>query len=227
MDYLVRGWNKFNFLLSPSNLEEILSKYHLVIFNEHVPFDYTESSLKEYLSAYGTLYEMLISGKKIDIQKDYSLFLHRGITSNLENCVYGKLHEYEGKQYKLADFNEPVVGISPSSLWFTVDENKKLFCSSVYSYIVYSEYYMGAQLQFPKTIQYLVDGEYEPLKSTETLCSYRDYQALKNSIKEIARCLTIKSADGSVKRTDIMVDDETKSKLNNCYSFQQSGITVK
>ena len=124
MDYLVNGWNKYNFFLSPNKLENILSEYHLVIINAHVPVDYTESSLQEYLSAYSSLYDLLFSGKKIGWERDYSLFLQRGITSDLANCIYGKLHRYEGKQYKRADFNEPVVGISPVTLWLNLGKIK-------------------------------------------------------------------------------------------------------
>lgn len=227
MDYLVNGWNKYNFFLSTNKLEKILEEYHLVIFGEHVPVDYTESSLKEYLSAYSRLSDLLFSGKKIDWERDYSLFLQRGITSNLANCIYGKLHVYEGKQYKIADFNEPVVGISPVTLWLNVGEDKKLHCSTSYSYAFCSECYMGAQLQYPKTIQYKVNGGYEPLKATKDLQSYQDFERLKKSIKEVSHILTIKTADGNEKRTNIWVDDEVKSRLNTCYSFQQNGIIVK
>lgn len=227
MDYLVEGWNEYNFFLSPNKLGEILSGYHLVIFNAHVPADYTESSLQEYLLAYSKLYDLLFSGEKIDWKRDYSLFLHRGITSNLANCIYGKLHMYEGKQYKRADFNEPVVGISPVALWLNLGENKKLHCSTSYSYSFYPEYYMGVQLQYPKTIQYKTDGGYESLKATKGLQTYQDFEKLKKSIKEISHILVIKTADGAERRTNIWVDDEVKSRLNTCYSFQQNGITVK
>lgn len=227
MDYLVDGWNKYNFFLSPSKLEKILAEYHLVIFNAHVPVDYVESGLKEYLSAYSRLSDLLFSGKKIDWKRDYSLFLHRGITSNLANCIYGKLHVYEGKQYKRADFNEPVVGLSPVALWLNVGEDKKLHCSTSYSYAFCSEYYMGVQLQYPKTIQYKDDGGYEPLKTTKGLQSYQDFERLKKSIKEVSHILTIKTTEGIERRTNIRVDDEVKSRLNTCYSFQQNGIIVK
>ena len=227
MDYLVNGWNKYNFFLSPNKLENILSEYHLVIFGAHVPVDYTESSLQEYLSSYSNLYDLLFSGKKIDWERDYSLFLQRGITSNLANCIYGKLHMYEGKQYKRANFNEPVVGISPVALWLNLGEDKILHCSTAYSYSFCSEYYMGVQLQYPKTIQYKVDGGYEPLKTTKGLKTYQDVEKLKKSIKEVSHILTIKTAEGVERRTNIWVDEEVKSRLNTSYSFQQNGITVK
>lgn len=227
MDYLADGWNVYNFFLSPNKLEKILSEYHLVIFNAHVPADYTESGLQEYLLAYSKLYDLLFSGEKIDWKRDHSLFLHRGITSNLANCIYGKLHMYEGKQYKHADFNEPVPGLSPAALWLNKGEDKKLHCSTSYSYSCYPEYYMGVELQYPKTIQYNVNGEYEPLKTTKGLKSYQDFEKLKKSIKEVSHILIIKTADGVERRTNIWVDDEVKSRLHTCYSFQQNGITVK
>lgn len=227
MDYLVSGWNTYNFFLSPNNLENILSEYHLVIFNAHVPVDYTESSFKEYLSAYNRLYDLLFSGKKIDWKRDYYLFLQRGITSNLANCIYGKLHMYEGKQYKRADFNEPVVGISPVSLWLNLGDDKKLHCSTSYSYSFCPEYYMGVELQYPKTIQYKGDDGYEPLKTTKGLKTYQDFERLKKSIKKVSHILIIKTVEGVERRTNIWVDDEVKSRLNICYSFQQNGIIVK
>ena len=189
-----------------------------------MPADYTESGLEEYRSAYSRLSDLLFSGKKIEWKRDYPLFLQRGITSNLANCIYGKLHVYEGKQYKSADFTEPVVGISPVALWLNLGEDKKLYCSTSYSYSFCSEYYMGVQLHYPKTIQYKDDYGYEPLKTTKDLKSYQDFERLKKSIKEVSHILTIKTADGIERRTNIRIDDEVKSRLNTCYSFQQNGI---
>ncbi|MCM1181762.1 MAG: hypothetical protein NC337_00110 [Roseburia sp.] len=230
MNYLVKGWHKYNFFLSPNKLEKILAEYHLVIFNAHVPVDYTESALEEYLSVYDRLSDLLFSGKKIDRNSDdYPLFLHlhRGITSDLSNCVYGGPHLYEEKQYQFADFNEPVVGIGPISLWVSVGEDQKPHCSTSYSYAFYPEYYMGVQLQYPKMIQYRKDDGYESLKTTKDLSSYQDFERLKKSIKEVSHILTIRTTDGIEKRTDIRVDDEVKSRLNRCWSFRQNGLSVK
>ncbi len=226
MDYLVAGWNKFNFLLSPDELERIFKEYHMVIFGAHVPMDYTESSLDEYVSAYNRLYNLLLSSEKIVWKRDHNLFLHRGVTSDLSNCIYGHIHMYDGKQYKSADFNEPVVGIAPMTLYVHVGEDQKLHCSSAYSYAFYSENYLGIQLQFPKMIQYRFGDGYETLRPTRDLKTYQDFQALRTSIKKITHALTIKAA-GMERRTDLWVSDTVKSMLNGCYSFKQEGVTVK
>lgn len=225
MNYLVKGWNQYFFLLSPNELEQILKDYHMVIFNAQVPIDYTESSLKEYMTAYSSLYDLLLSGQKIIRERDYPLFLYRGVTTDLSNCTYGNIHLYEGKQYKTADFHEPVVGIAPTALWIHIGEDKKLHCSTSYAFD--SEYYMGIQLQYPKMIQYQIGSGFEELKSTKELKTYQDFERLKKSIKEISHIMTLKTPDGIERRTNIRISNEVKTGLNECYLFRQKGITVK
>ncbi len=226
MKYLVSGWNTFHFLITPEELRTIFKDYHMVIFTAHVPLDYTESCLEEYAGAYGKLYELLTGGERIIWERDYPLFFNWGITSDLSNCTYGKVHTYEGKKYKSADFGEPVVGTSPFALYIQIgEEDRKLHCSTAYSYLSNPENYMGIQLQYPKLIQYKCGEEYEPPKPAKSLKAYQDFEALKNSVTKITRPLTIAYA-GSKKRLNIRVSDEARLKLNGCLSFMQKGITV-
>ncbi len=226
MKYLVQGWHSCRFLISPDELSRILSEYHLVIFNAHVPADYTKSPLDEYIAAYSRLYDLLLSGEKIIWKRDYPLFLHRGITTDLSNCIYGNFHIYEGKQYKRAAFGEPVVGISPAALCLGIDENNKLHCSTSCSYSFYPEGYMGVSLDYPKMIQYPYGDGYEPLRTTETLRSYQDFIMLKDSVKKLTLPLSIKAA-GNERRLNIRMSDEARGRLNDCYLFRQYGVIVK
>lgn len=226
INYLVQGWNKYKFLLSPNEVREVFKDYHMVIFNAHVPIDYTESDMDEYIAAYKSLYELQLGGERIIWQRDHSLFLQRGVTSDLSNCKYGHVHMYEEKQYKSADFYEPVVGLSQVVLSINKGADEKLHCSTAGSFIMCSEDFMGIQLEYPKMIQYKVSGEYEPLKSTKELKTYRDFEKLKAAINGITRPLTIRTADAE-KRTDIRISDEVKSRLDGCYSFRKKGVNVK
>ncbi len=226
MEYLVHRWDTFQFFLSPDELKQILSAYHLVIFNAHVPADYVESPLEEYIAVYNKLYKLLLSGEKILWEQNHSLFLHRGITSDLSNCRYGHLHTYMEKQYKRADFFEPVTGISPKALAVNIDEDGGLHCSSSCSYAFYPEGYMGTELQYPKMIQYKYGDDYEALRSTKELRSRQDFEELKHAIKRISRPLTIKT-DHAERRLNIRVSDEVRYRLNGCYTFRLKGIRVK
>lgn len=67
MSYLVQGWQTFSFLLTPEELQKVLEPYHLVIFNAHVPVEYVESNLEEYIAVYGKLYELLSSGLRREL----------------------------------------------------------------------------------------------------------------------------------------------------------------
>ena len=65
MPYLAEGWKRFSFLLTPEELQKVLEPYHLVIANVHVPMDYVESDLTEYMNTYRKLYEVMTSSEKL------------------------------------------------------------------------------------------------------------------------------------------------------------------
>ena len=66
----------------------------------------------------------LCSGEKVTT---CSLDLWRGITSNLARCRYGEICLRDGKQYKRATFDEPVVAVVPGRLGLGRYDDGKLF----------------------------------------------------------------------------------------------------
>ena len=130
--YWTEGWNKFSFLMTPEQVKEVFEAYHLIIINSSVPIDYVESELSEYLSAYSETYKQLCSGEKVTT---CSLDLWRGITSNLARCRYGEIRLRDGKQYKRATFDEPVVAVVPGRLGLGRYDDGKLFCSTAYTMV--------------------------------------------------------------------------------------------
>ena len=36
--YLTSGWERFSFIVTPSELEEIIKDFHLLIISRHVPY---------------------------------------------------------------------------------------------------------------------------------------------------------------------------------------------
>ena len=150
MPYLSEGWKYFSLLLTPEELQKVLEPYHLIITNAHVPIDYVESSLKEYICTYRKLYEVLASGKKLIWEEHCSLLEQISLASDLSKCQCGKFHEYEGKQYKRTYFLEPTVGIRPFTLHFYEDSKGKLCASTKYSYVNCIEEILGLQLYYPK-----------------------------------------------------------------------------
>lgn len=226
MSYLADGWHVFSFLITPDELKQVLQKHHLVIDNAHVPLDYTESSLSEFIDGYTALYTRLVGGEKLTWENDHRLLMHQGITSDLSGCSFGRFHEFQGEMYKYLDFGEPVVHMSPCTLRFYHDAKQKLCYSSKHSYMQFTEYVMGYQLNYPKRIQYKTETGYEPPRSTQALASYLDYVNLRNAIMKITKTLTVMQ-NGQVKKTEFRVSNEVKEQLSQCYSFQNFGITIK
>lgn len=225
MEYLVQGWNQYNFLLSPKSVRNILMPYHIVVVDHHVEPGYTESNLEETLGRYSALYDHLLSGEKIGREHSH-LFQGFGVCSDLSNCVYGFPHIYQGNQYLRTDFREPVAVFAPAALCVFPGPDGKLHCGNTSCH--YSpEHYMGFQLQYPKQIQYKQGDGYEPLRPTTGLRTWQDFQDLKQSIQAITRPLRLQTPQGAVCRTNVRVDADTKSRLDTCFSLRRYQITVK
>ena len=221
LKYWTEGWNKFSFLMTPEQVKEVFEAYHLIIINSSVPIDYVESELSEYLSAYSETYKQLCSGEKVTT---CSLDLWRGITSNLARCRYGEIRLRDGKQYKRATFDEPVVAVVPGRLGLGRYDDGKLFCSTAYTMV--TEDFMGIQFHYPKKVQYEKNGVCGPWFSTKDLNSYQDFENLKTTIQGMTRPLTLKSGDEQ-RRLDIRITDEAREQIRGCYLFREYGVTVK
>ena len=219
--YWTEGWNKFSFLMTPEQVKEVFEAYHLIIINSSVPIDYVESELSEYLSAYSETYKQLCSGEKVTT---CSLDLWRGITSNLARCRYGEIRLRDGKQYKRATFDEPVVAVVPGRLGLGRYDDGKLFCSTAYTMV--TEDFMGIQFHYPKKVQYEKNGVCGPWFSTKDLNSYQDFENLKTTIRGMTHPLTLKSGDEQ-RRLDIRITDEAREQIRGCYLFREYGVTVK
>lgn len=139
-NYLVAGWETFQFIITPTELEECLTEFHRVIHNAHVPMDYVKSSLQKYISSYRELFDLLAAGEKLIWKQHYPLFETRGLTTDLARCDYGRVHEYQGSMYKSAVFDEPCVVLAPFTLNILKDGNGKSSISTKASYLQYPEY---------------------------------------------------------------------------------------
>lgn len=221
-DYYSQGYYMFQFLITPNELENLLQPYHLIITNTHVPADYIESPVSDYIRLYRQLYEMLINGEKLSAVRDRRLFAQRCVVSDLEKCRHEHYHKCKGKEYKRIIFYEPHPHFAPFALGFYRDDNKKLYASTRWSYLVYAQNIMGIEMCFAKKIKYLADGEFMSASEIE---SYSEYTALKKSIMKITKplCVTI---DGEYKKTSVRISEKVKKHINNFYLFKNGNITA-
>ena len=225
MPYLMQGWLSFSFLLTPEELQKVLEPYHLVIANAHVPMDYVESDLTEYMNTYRKLYQVLSSGEKVVWKEHHSLFQYINMTSDLTKCKYGNIHEYEGALYKRAEFPVPTVGLGPFTLHFYEDSKGKLCAGTHYSYATCAEEILGLQLHYPKKIWLKTEDDYELLQNMELLGTYRDYMHIKQAVTEMTKPLHIQMGEEK-KNVGVRVSPAAKQDLARFYSFVSKGIVV-
>ena len=218
LEYLVKGCNTCKFLITPDELQEILKNCHLVKYTAHVPIEYTETKLDDYIDVYRQLYELLTCGVKFEWGKHHILFESTGLSSDLKRCTYGHIHTYRDQKYKLADFAEPPVNLAPNALLPNIDDTGKLHINSGVSYLKFPEYYIGMEISYPKNIQYSVGNDFEPPKPTTQLASFKDYENLKAAIKAITKPLTLKTA-ADKRRTSVYISPRAKNDLKNSYAF--------
>lgn len=144
-------WNKFQFVLTPKELQEVLRGFYHVVDSHRVPFDYTKSDETLFFNQYKNLYDVLVSGKKLIWKQDYKILdVQTAIADNLNKCSYTDvfLDGNNSQFYKLCDFDEPQVGISLFCL--KIDCNKKL--NSKCSLIQFPEFVVGLSISYPKKV---------------------------------------------------------------------------
>lgn len=225
MSYLAEGWKYFSFLLTLEELQKVLEPYHLIIANAHVPIDYVKSDLIEYINNYRKLYEVLSSGQKLVWKKHCSLLDHINVASDLSKCQYGKVHEYEGKQYKSAEFLEPTVGIRPFALHFYEDSKGKLCTSTKYSYVTCAEEILGLQLYYPKKVWLKSEDHYELLSEAEVSGNGHDYENINRAITNMTKPLRIQMGEEK-KSIGVRVSPMAKQDLAKFQSFVSRKIVV-
>lgn len=223
MNYSGMSWKTFNFIIAPEELREVLQPYHMVIDNTHVLLDYTESSIEEYVDMYRELFGLLSSGEQLIWKQHWHLTEHRAVTSDLSKCIYGRIHEYEGQQYKSPIFNEPLVNLQPYTFSVYKDSKDKLAVSTRFSYEQNPENIVGVEINYPSKIIRKSEDEWV---DTRGLNVFADFENIKKSIMEITKPLTI-IKDGEVKRTGVRVSAEAKKYVGNFYAFKSNDIKIK
>lgn len=197
MNWFPEGWNRFLFLVTPEEWEELLSGFHQVTFCRRVPRGYRESPAETLLAPWQALWEKLPGPEPPDLKRDRNCFdWADGLTHDLTRCRYAAPFQDKatGEWFQLADFDEPCVGVQPFAL--VPGEDGKLYTR--FHYGQFPRLIAGLELQYPKKAAYFNktrDG-YErivPCGEIETYCWV--YQPLTQRIKAITKPLTFSIGD--------------------------------
>lgn len=187
--YLTAGWIRFNFIVTPEELETVLADMHALIVSRHVLKGYQETPLQEYIEDYSRFYAKLASGQKIEAGE--RRISEIGMAKSIKKHPYGRDHLYRGHLYQSTDFDEPcpIIGYFPFYL-YTSTQNKLTLTISV-SVSQFPENTVGLELFFPKQIQYFNGEDYGPLQTVKDLESYQDYLSIQKRVHAITKPLRL------------------------------------
>ncbi len=182
MKYIESTMNKIWFLVTPFELEKVLSGFHLVITNTGVKRDYSENSFNDYIRSYESLYRFLSSGQRAEWKANYNLFeIEIGITRHLNNMVYKP-----GTLLSIPDFIQPCVTMGP----FCVIPYGDSPLTKGWSLSQFPENTIGLVIRFPTKIRFCESGEEQ---KADMLDDYETWIELKNRIRSITVPLKIKN----------------------------------
>jgi hypothetical protein len=186
-NYYPKGWNRFRFLITPNEFDNIFKSFHHVAFTHRVSKNYIETDPKILFDNYRVFYNKLISNYKFTMKNDELINIQTGLSNDLSKCTYGKefIDKIDGQYYKQYDFKEPCVGTGIVVLKF--DKNEKL--QSNRSYIQYPEYIIGMEIQFPKEIIYFDTEKTVNCNETETYCKV--YNELVGKINKLCKTMIL------------------------------------
>lgn len=219
------GWQSYPFLVTPKELGMAFEPFKLVIDNRCVPVEYTNTPAAEFLKRYAALYELLISGGVVNAKAHGNLLENIAITSDLSAVKFGMEHELDGRMVKSVIFDRsvsPMPYLSPFTLT-TYCENDKIYVSTRYSYLVYTDFIFGYAINFRKFCP--SDADYYGLSSEKGFQTYPDYELFKKSIAKITKPLTLRQ-NGIAKKTTIRISDEVKTYLPNFSCIKSRGIEI-
>ncbi len=217
------GWQSCPFLVTPKELQTAFEPFNLVIHNACVPIGYTNTPVEDFLENYSALYERLINGGVFD-GSYHALLKQIAFTSNISDIKFCMEHELDGKWVKAMKHDKQSVLPYLAPFTFnTYTENNRLYVSTRYSYLAYSDSIFGYEVNFPKFSQ--SDADYYGLASEKKLNAYPDYEIFRKNIIKITKPFHFR-LNGDVKKTQIRISDEVKAYLPNLHCIKCKGIEI-
>ena len=213
MEYDVKGWLSFRFILMPEELASVLEPFHLVVDNAHVPAGYRETPKAELLESYRQLYTKLARGERLTREGDWPLFRHTGLTTDLSRCPYGREHLYEGKRFLGAVFDTPCVHLAPFTLAVS-PEGRTVSLRG--SYLQSPQNTVGLEASFPRQFSPASRG----FRSTEGLPGHRDFLLLKERVDAVSRGLRFDLL-GHTYRPAVKISDDARADFPRFYAVAQ------
>lgn len=219
-----KGWNKFKFILHPAEFFEVFSKSQLsfVVTNTRVAIGYEYTSKETLFSAYERYYEKVASGDNWNKKKDWKIdnAVRASIIDDLRKVSFIPIKtkkEAEDGKYQLVQTEEPVINLSPFSLYLGAG---KLSIESFYE-----QGNIGIELSYPKVISMESDG-HSTFHSTSDYAVKKVYDDLIVDIKLKSKKAVIKG-EAKTYKPNFWVSKKCHSTINENHFLKFNNLTIK
>jgi hypothetical protein len=209
-----KGWLKFLFLIDPDLFRDVLiaAKPVLVITNSRVAASYESTPLDEYIAAYTRYLDAMLDSA--EAAKVAAMATYIGLAASLAQFSHEPCPD---SRYKLMNSDEPVVTLSPLTLYF--DARRGHLCTNVMSNI-----YFGVELSFPRVIS-LSRDRHEVLYETQHFPTYGIFEGVKSEIQKLTKPCKIRSPSRE-HRTPIRITDTMRKRLKSHPGLIASGLEL-
>ncbi len=218
VNYWVKKWIKFNFIVTPAELEDIFKElnYFIAVVNTRVDLDYKITDKTSIFRDYSLFYQRVVSGK--EWQKKWGAYpICTHLTTNPNHIKYepfeikenGKIKKFK----KTISIEEPLISIGLFSLM--IDHKGRL--TTAYSD---ANSLLGLQFNYPKEI-YLNEKNVE----TINFSTYKFYNTLVQRIKKkTKKAKAIRN--GKQSKPNFWLSEKVLFEINNNFNLLKNNIVL-
>lgn len=221
-----KGWNKFNFILTPTEFESVLEnlKFYFVTTNTRVAIDYKKTDTSYIFDGYKDFFNEILIGKKELDRKEhwsYESKIRISITDDIDKISFKQIIDKKGilsSEFKSVNPTEPVINISPFYLTFSKDKES---LSVAY---MNTEGTIGLELTYPKFVSFLTDGD-NSIIDAHAFNNYNLFNNLVKNIQSISNKAKIQSP-AKLYRPNFWISPEAKKVINENRYLKSNSLII-
>lgn len=221
-----KGWNKFNFILTPKEFESIFRelKFYFVITNTSVAINYKATDKAYIFDSYKDFFNEILIGKTALDQKkqwSYEKKIRISITDDLHKINFKEIIDKQGlrsDEFKLVDPTEPVINISPFYLTFSKDKES---LSIAYMNV---EGTIGLEMTYPKVVSFSTD-KFNSVVDTSQFNNTLLFNDLIKNIKALSAKAKLQSST-KLYRPNFWISPEAKKLINENHYLKSNLLSI-
>jgi len=221
-----KGWNKFNFILTPKEFESIFSelKFYFVITNTRVAIDYTATDKSYVFDGYKDFFNEIMIGNKEYDRKEHWLYedkIRISITDDISKIGFKEIIDKKGSvsnKFKLVEPTEPVIDISP--FYITFSEHKESLSIAYMN----TEGTIGLELTYPKVVSFSTD-KFNSVVDTNQFNNTLLFNDLIKNIKALSSKAKLQSST-KLYRPNFWISPEAKKVINENRYLKSNSLTI-